>query len=80
MTNREKLMEELGQLDNQQLINVLDDGSLTLLIDEYACGDCKADHGGECPLRGDDDCDGNALKWLDMPCRHDQLLEMEASA
>ena len=81
MTNREKLMSEMNGLDNRQLMDALGDGSLAYLIDEYACADCKAEHGGECRCAEEDDgCCGNGEKWLDMPCRHERLLDMEATA
>ena len=66
MTNREKLIEEIAQLPNDELF-VLCIGKFQ--VDMFICDDCKAS-GYACP---DGDCDYEA-EWMAQPCKRDRLL------
>lgn len=73
MTNREKLIAELAALSADDFYTVLADNSLTMLIDDKHCDDCVNINGG-CLSKADDECVITTEAWLEMPCRHAQLI------
>ena len=76
MTNREKLLEELNQLDSAQLYGILADNRLVTLMEDYQCMDCETLHRSPCPIL-DDDCEScrlSTVAWLDLPCKVERLI------
>lgn len=76
-TNREALMEELDELDNETFeLMVLDCNShLPDTLESIKCGECKEKHGGKCPAPGDDDpCVISLADWLSQPCQCERLI------
>lgn len=67
MTNRERLIEELGALSNEDLYRAMTDNRGAILIDDATCASCQRKHGGKCP-RPDDDavCMQPVEDWPDM--------------
>ena len=66
MTNREKLIEEIAQLPNDELFVLC---TAISKVDRFLCEDCKA-AGRDCP---EDDC-GYEDEWMAQPCKRDRLL------
>ena len=67
MTNRERLLAELGALTSEDLYRALTDNRGAILIDDATCASCQRKHGEKCP-RPDDDavCMQPVEDWLDM--------------
>lgn len=80
LTNKDALLAELAELPGETLDIVLGDNRLTEALDWMCCDDCKAAHGGECPLPEDQDitedtpCPLTVGQWLEMPCTRERLL------
>ena len=49
MTNRERLIEELGALSSEDLYRALADNHCTMQLDDATCTSCQRKHGGDCP-------------------------------
>ena len=77
MTNREKLMEELAGLSADDFYAILADNHLTRCIDDQQCNDCSSINGG-CKTTADDECAITTNAWLEMPCRHESLINTKA--
>ena len=69
MTNREKLLSELAEMDERELFLTLCD---RYAIDEALCADCRA-LGHICPE--DCECEFEA-EWMHMPCTRPRMLEV----
>lgn len=80
MTNREKIMRELSALTNADFYRAMGENRVTAAMERAQCEDCK--RSGPCPLDFDDDavCGLDTLDWLEMECKHDNIVHMEASA
>ena len=77
MTNRAKIMEELGRLSNEGFYEAMADNRVCIAIDNGMCADCKAKHGGICQSPDDDTpCPYTSEDWLDMPCQRETLLKV----
>lgn len=75
MTNRDKLMAELGALSDAALYMEFADNHLTRAIDDAMCADCKAGHGGRCVAHGDDDpCPVTFEDWMEAEAREAAIL------
>lgn len=75
MTNREALMEELDAIPDDTFEDVLDAINIGTALQVALCDDCKAIHGGVCPLENDEKCPHRLKDWLSKPCRHERLLK-----
>ena len=80
MTNRERLLAELGALTSEDLYRALTDNRGAILIDDATCASCQRKHGEKCP-RPDDDavCMQPVEDWLDTAWDGTPIL-MEVSA
>ena len=76
MTNREAMMEELDAIPDSIFEEVLDTINIGMALGNAMCDDCKAIHGGVCPLQDDEKCEHRLKDWLSKPCRHERLLKM----
>ena len=80
MTNRDQLIDELAALPGEALIRVLETDRAAMALEWLRCDDCKAAHGGECPLPEGQDitedhpCPTSMADWLEMPCTRERLL------
>ena len=66
MTNRDRLLEEFGEMDGERLYQALADNRSTRLIDDAMCATCHRMHGGTCPKPDDSGCAITIGAWLDM--------------
>jgi hypothetical protein len=66
MTNRDRLLEELGGMDGERLYQALADNRSTRLIDDAMCAACHRMHDGKCPKPDDSECALTIGAWLDM--------------
>lgn len=66
MTNRDRLLEEFGEMDGEQLYQALADNRSTRLIDDAMCAACHRMHDGKCPKPDDSGCALTIGAWLDM--------------
>lgn len=66
MTNRDRLLEELGEMDGEQLYQALADNRSTRLIDDAMCAACHRMHDGKCPKPDDGECALTFRAWLNM--------------
>ena len=76
-TNRDVLMDDLAELDDETFEFVLlsRQSDLTEHLNEYVCEDCKKQHDGKCVAPADDDnCPLSSLDWLSWPCTRDHLI------
>lgn len=76
MSNREALMEELDAMPDPVFVDVLNAVNIGDSLRDAMCDDCKAIHGGVCPLQNDEDCEHRLWEWLKKPCRHDRLIKI----
>ena len=81
MTNREKLLQEISELPDRQLMDLMMAGYCGINphrdFGVVLCEDCQARNGGECIRQGDDeDCADIETAWMHQECRHDRLLEV----
>lgn len=74
MTNREKLMEELGALSNEALYAAIGFNRLNVALDSAKCADCKAGHGGQCVAPDDDPCPVTFEDWMEAEAREAAIL------
>jgi hypothetical protein len=71
MTNREKMLQEMSEMDGKELFQVL---SSRYPIDVMLCADCQA-QGHTCP----ENCDCSfEREWMDAPCTREKMLEVSA--
>lgn len=71
MTNREKMLKELSEMDGKELFQAL---SMRYAIDTMLCADCQA-QGHTCP----ENCDCLfEEEWMDAPCTREKMLEVSA--
>lgn len=80
MTNREKLMEEIGKLTNEQLMALMEvgyDGLMTKTQDFglIVCRTCKRCR-DNCSEYDDWDCPTALGGWMDMECTTDRIMEV----
>lgn len=77
MTNREALLEELGELDDAAFVRVVfgDGAGLRETLEGVMCGDCEMNGMGERPDCVT--CGRELTDWLSEPCRHERLLAVE---
>lgn len=79
-TNRDALLDELAALPGEALIEALANDRAADALEWLRCDDCKAAHGGECPLPDGQDitedhpCPTSMADWLEMPCTRERLL------
>ena len=75
MTNREKLMAELGALSNVALYRAMAANRVNLAINKAICADCKAGHGGQCVAHDDDvPCQVTFEDWMGLEAREAAIL------
>lgn len=74
MTNREKLMAELGALDAVTLYMEFADNRTTRAIDDAMCADCKARHGRCVATRDEEPCPVTIEDWMAMEAREAAIL------
>ena len=75
MTNREKLMAELGALSNVALYRAMAANRVNLAINKAICADCKAGHGGRCVVPDDEEpCPVTIEDWMGMEAREAAIL------
>ena len=60
MTNREKLMNEINEMSDEQLAEILYDNWFLSIV----CRRCKLRVDGKCPLKDDEDWKVDEIKWL----------------
>lgn len=71
MTNREKMLKELSEMDGKELFKAL---SMRYPIDVMLCADCQA-QGHTCP----ENCDCLfEAEWMNAPCTREKMLEVSA--
>ena len=75
MTNWDRLLEELGEMDGEQLYQALADNRSTRLIDDAMCAACHRMHDGECPKPDDSGCALTIGAWLNMAWDGTSILE-----
>ena len=73
MTNRDKLMAELGALSDAALYMEFADNHLTRAIDDAMCADCKARH-GRCVVTSDEECPVTFEDWMEAEAREAAIL------
>lgn len=77
MTNREKLMNELGGMSNRDFYLAFADCRTNVAMEKWQCKDCRAIN-GECPCPdGEGPCLLETEDWLDLECRHERLITEE---
>ena len=76
MTNKRKLLMELGELSGEELFYALGPLDLANKLSDMGREDCARQHGGECPgdCEHDDSCVVSTGQWLDMPCMRETIL------
>lgn len=75
MTNRDKLMEELGAMSDAALYSAMADNHVNLAIDKAICADCKAGHGGRCVVPDDEEpCPVTLEDWMEAEAREAAIL------
>lgn len=80
MTNREKLLDELGRLDSAALCHLIDDNRLVTILENHLCAECEAIYKTLCPIMLHDDyapCRLPLEAWMDLPCHLDRLIPEE---
>ena len=82
MTNREKLLEEIGKLTDRQLFDFTGMGYHWIEPEKdlgfVVCDDCRARNCGDCIRELEtEDCVDIEEAWMGQECRHERLLEVE---
>lgn len=82
MTNREKLLEEIGKLTDRQLFDFTTMGYCGIEAGKdwgfVVCDDCREKNGGACArAMTDEGCEDIEEAWMREECRHSRLLEVE---
>ena len=74
MTNRDKLMAELGALSDAALYMEFADNHLTRAIDDAMCADCKARR-GRCVATSDEEhCPVTIEDWMGLEAREAAIM------
>ena len=80
MTNREKLLEEIGKLTDRQLFDFTEMGYHGIEPGKdwgfAVCDDCREKNGGACAMTFNG-CEDIEEAWMGQECRHERLLEVE---
>lgn len=76
MTNREKLLEELGKLNSTQFYQIMSDNLLVTIMEDHQCLTCETLYGSVCPIMSDEraTCRLPTEGWLDLPCTVERLI------
>ena len=74
MTNREKLMEELGALSDAALYDAMADNHVNIAINMARCADCKARR-GRCVATSDEEhCPVTIEDWMGLEAREAAIM------
>ena len=79
MTNREKLMEEIGKLSNEQLMALMEVGYDGLMARKRDFGTIVCETCNRCKDNDYDDdwtCPIALGGWMDMECTTDRIMEV----
>ena len=74
MTNRDRLIGQIAQLTNGQIVEMLNDNNMYDRIDCIMCKECKMEHGGKCPAGDDVICILTEEEWLGQEFRREWKL------